>query len=93
MQALFNQKHLAVLANVGTLVRPTTRAQYQQRQVTLPQNLFSHEDQAAQMQTGALDRQRTDRMGGRTADKIQSIYGGTFPIMISLAGTRFFARA
>jgi len=44
MQGLFNQKHLAVLANVGTLVRPTTRAQYQQRQVSLPQNLYSHED-------------------------------------------------
>ena len=26
MQSLFNQKHLAVMANVGTLVRPTTRA-------------------------------------------------------------------
>ena len=26
MQALFNQKHLAVLTNVGTLVRPTTRS-------------------------------------------------------------------
>ena len=39
LQALFNQKHLAVLTNVGTLVRPTTRAQFQQRQVTLPQNL------------------------------------------------------
>ena len=90
MQALFNQKHLAVLANVGTLVRPTTKTQYQQRQVTLPQNLYSHEDQAAQMQTGALAGNGQTGWAGRTADKIQSIYGGTFPIMISLAGTQIF---
>src|SRR5216683_3804560 len=90
MQTLFNQKHLAVLANVGTLVRPTTKAQYQQRQVTLPQNLFSHEDHAAQMQTGALAGNGQTGWAGRTADKIQSIYGGTFPIIISLAGTNIF---
>jgi uncharacterized protein (DUF1501 family) len=90
MQSLFNQKHLAVLANVGTLVRPTTRAQFQQRQVNLPQNLFSHEDQQAQMQTAALDGNGQTGWAGRTADKIQSIYGGTFPIIISLAGTNIF---
>jgi uncharacterized protein (DUF1501 family) len=90
LQALFNQKHLALLANVGTLVRPTTRAQYQQRQVNLPQNLYSHEDQQAQMQTGALAGNGQTGWAGRTADKIQTIYGGTFPIIISLAGTNIF---
>src|SRR5216684_4395724 len=90
MQSLFNQKHLAVLTNVGTLVRPTSRAQFQQRQVNLPQNLFSHEDQQAQMQTAALDGNGQTGWAGRTADKIQSIYGGTFPIIISLAGTNIF---
>ena len=90
MQSLFNQKHLAVLANVGTLVRPTTRAQFQQRQVNLPQNLFSHEDQQAQMQTATLDSNGQTGWAGRTADKIQSIYGGSFPVIISLAGTNIF---
>lgn len=90
MQALFNQKQLAVLSNVGTLVRPTTRAQFQQRQVNLPQNLFSHEDQQAQMQTGALAGRGQTGWAGRTADKIQTIYGGTFPIIISLAGSNIF---
>jgi uncharacterized protein (DUF1501 family) len=90
MQSLFNQKHLALLTNVGTLVRPTTRAQFQQRQVNLPQNLFSHEDQQAQMQTAALDGNGQTGWAGRTADKIQSIYGGTFPVIISLAGTNIF---
>jgi uncharacterized protein (DUF1501 family) len=90
IQSLFNQKHLAVLANVGTLVRPTTRAQFQQRQVNLPENLFSHEDQQAQMQTATLDSNGQTGWAGRTADKIQSIYGGSFPVIISLAGTNVF---
>jgi uncharacterized protein (DUF1501 family) len=90
VQSLFNQKHLAVLSNVGTLVRPTTRAQFQQGQATLPRNLFSHEDQQAQMQTAALDGNGQTGWAGRTADKIQSIFGGTFPIIISLAGTNIF---
>ena len=90
IQALFNQKHLAVLANVGTLVRPTTRAQFQQGQANLPQNLFSHEDQQAQMQTATLNSNCQTGWAGRTADKIQSIYGGSFPVIISLAGTNVF---
>ncbi|MGA9798452.1 MAG: DUF1501 domain-containing protein [Terriglobales bacterium] len=90
MQALFNQKHLAVLANVGTLVRPTTRTQFQQGQVTVPENLFSHEDQQAQMQTATLSSDGQTGWAGRTADKIQSIYGGNFPVIISLAGTNIF---
>ena len=38
---------LAVLANVGPLVVPTTKAQYQNRSVPLPPKLFSHNDQQA----------------------------------------------
>jgi len=68
LQALFNQKHLAVLANVGTLVRATTRTQFRGGQVTVPQNLFSHEDQQAQMQTASLtgDGQTDGQDGQRT---------------------------
>jgi uncharacterized protein (DUF1501 family) len=90
MQSLFNNKHLAVLANVGTLVQPTTASQFRQRGVALPMNLFSHSDQEAQMQTAILDRVAETGWAGRTADKIQSIYGGNFPIIISLAGTNIF---
>ncbi len=90
MQTLFNSKQLALLTNVGTLVKPTTRAQFQQRQVQLPRNLFSHEDQQAQMQTASLVATADTGWAGRTADKIQSIFGGNFPIIISLAGSNIF---
>jgi uncharacterized protein (DUF1501 family) len=42
------------------------------------------------MQTAALTADGTTGWAGRTADKIQSIYGGNFPIIISLAGTNIF---
>ncbi len=50
MQALFNQQRLAVLCNVGTLVQPLTRPQYQSG-TGRPYQLFSHSDQQAQQQT------------------------------------------
>jgi uncharacterized protein (DUF1501 family) len=90
MQSLFNNKHLAVLANVGTLVQPTTVQQFRQGGVSVPMNLFSHSDQEAQMQTAILDRVAETGWAGRTADKIQQVYGGNFPIIISLAGTNIF---
>ncbi|MBV9573606.1 MAG: DUF1501 domain-containing protein [Acidobacteriales bacterium] len=90
VQQLFNNQKLAVLTNVGTLVQPTTRAQFLQGQGSFPQNLFSHADQQAQMQTAAAETLSDAGWGGRLADKIQSIYGGNFPISISLAGTSIF---
>jgi len=90
LQGLFNGGQLALLANVGTLIRPTTRDQVQHGQAHLPQNLFSHADQQTQMQTASLDGSGQTGWAGRTADKIQSIYGSSFPIIISLAGTNIF---
>lgn len=51
LHALSN--NLAVVANVGTLVKPLTRDQYQSRQEAIPQSLFSHSDQQRQMQTSS----------------------------------------
>src|SRR5580704_13951044 len=90
VQKLFTSKKLALLTNVGTLVQPTTRTQFLQGQSALPQNLFSHADQQTQMQTSVQATLANAGWGGLVADKIQSIYGGNFPISISLAGTNIF---
>ncbi len=42
---LFNSGNLAMLLNVGTLVEPTTRAQYFSGAVALPPKLFGHNSQ------------------------------------------------
>src|SRR5574339_100190 len=44
-KSLYDQGKLAVVANVGPLVVPTTLAQYRGRSVPLPPKLFSHNDQ------------------------------------------------
>ena len=91
MRNMFNSGQAALLANVGTLIRPTTRDQFRRGQVDVPENLFSHSDQQQQMQTATLNKFAEVGWGGKLADKIQSIYGGNFPIVISLAGSNVFA--
>jgi uncharacterized protein (DUF1501 family) len=91
VQAMFNSGQLALLANVGTLVQPTTQAQYLNGQANLPQNLYSHADQQQQMQTATLNTFGEVGWGGKLADKVQSLYGGNFPVLISLAGSNVFA--
>ena len=61
------QKKLAVVANVGMLVQPTTRAQFVSSAVPLPTNLFSHSDQTVQMQAGTAGSASTGlgRQSGR----------------------------
>ncbi len=63
LQSLFNnQKNLAVLSNVGTLVQPTTQQAYQQYQ-NLPENLYSHSDQQDQWQSAQLAGHAQRRLG------------------------------
>jgi uncharacterized protein (DUF1501 family) len=90
-RSMFTNGQLAVLVNAGTLIAPTTRTQYQKRQVQVPINLYSHDDQQQQMQTATLSQFADVGWGGRLADKMQSIYGGNFPVVISLAGSNVFA--
>ena len=51
LQALFEAGDLAIVNNVGTLVEPTTLAQFQSGSVNLPLGLFSHSDQSMHWQT------------------------------------------
>jgi uncharacterized protein (DUF1501 family) len=92
LQSLFGKGQLAFLANVGTLVSPTTRAQYLAKSQAVPANLFSHADQQQQMQTSELDGFGTSGWAGRMADKIQATFntGSMFPPITSVAGTAIF---
>ena len=48
IQGLFQQGKAAFVTNVGPLVEPTTKDQYYNKSVTLPPQLFSHNDQQDQ---------------------------------------------
>ena len=45
LQKRFNDGDAAFIANVGTLVEPTTIRSFNNGSVTLPRSLFSHNDQ------------------------------------------------
>ncbi|HTR24251.1 MAG TPA: DUF1501 domain-containing protein [Terriglobales bacterium] len=94
IQGLFNSGQIAAVVNTGVLPQPTTRDQYLNGQVPIPVSLFSHQDQQIQMQTDTLQYATVPTVGwgGLMADQIQAIYGGNFPILISLAGVNVFAQ-
>ena len=93
VQTLFTNGNLACVINAGVLPQPTTQTQYLQNQVPIPINLFSHQDQQNQMQSDVLNYVGlpTVGWGGLVADQMYEIYGGNFPITISLDGVNVFA--
>ncbi len=92
MQGLFNNGKVAFLANVGTLVAPTTRAQYLAQTQTVPSNLFSHADQQTQWQTSEADSFGTTGWAGRIADNVNPAFNvnAMFPPITTVAGTAIF---
>ena len=68
LAALFHQKKAAFLFNVGPLLFPVTRIQYQKKTVALPPQLFSHSDQVTHWQTSLPDLPPRTGWGGRIAD-------------------------
>ena len=91
IQALFNNKNAAFVANVGTLVQPLTRAQYQAGQ-TAPVNLFSHPDQQLEWQNAAQSGATPSGWAGRMADVLGASYNqnATIPMITSVAGDTLF---
>ena len=84
---LFAQRKLAVLANVGTLNEPTTKANYASNR---PDNLYSHADQQGQWQSSVSSGPSRTGWGGRVADAVAALYPSTFPVVTSIAGTNLF---
>ncbi len=91
LQNLFSSGKAAIMANVGTLVFPTTLAQYTSGSVPLPPQLFSHNDQQVQWQSSVPDKPATTGWGGRIADLVNAFnINNQISMSISVAGTNFF---
>jgi len=86
-----NKKNVAILANVGTLVGPLTRAEYLGNQGAIPLNLFSHLDQQTEWQTSIAQGFATTGWGGRLADALQSCNTGKLPMIVAVGGNALFA--
>ncbi len=86
LASLFTNKELAVVANVGSLVQPTTRAQYLGQATPVPVNLFSHSDQQLQWQTSIPSGHSATGWAGRAADLVAGQNLSNFPAFFSVAG-------
>jgi uncharacterized protein (DUF1501 family) len=86
LASLFSNKQLAVVANVGTLVQPTTRDQYINQATPVPLNLFSHSDQQTQWQTSVSTGTSATGWAGRAADIVASQNLSNFPTFMSVSG-------
>jgi uncharacterized protein (DUF1501 family) len=89
--SLFESARCAVVANVGPLITPTTKAQYQAGSVPLPPQLFSHNDQ--QDQWHSLRGRTVSKSGwaGRIADVLAGqVAGQQLALNVSLSGNTLF---
>ncbi|GAA0679383.1 uncharacterized protein (DUF1501 family) [Sphingomonas insulae] len=86
---LFDAGKLAVTLNVGTLVQPTTKAQYQQNTVKLPPKLFSHNDQQSYFQASNPEG-ATSGWGGQIGDLFQSGNGAATLTCINASGNAVY---
>ncbi len=93
LQTLFNtDKKLAVVANAGPLLAPTSLTQYQQRSVPLPPQLFSHSDMQMHWQTMRPDLPADTGWGGRMADAFRAASSNLLPVSTSLGGGNIFMK-
>lgn len=92
---LWAQQKLAIVTNCGTLVRPMTKAQYQNNSIPKPYQLYSHSDQVNQSQTSIANTAAFTGWGGRIADRLtaSSNPGGLVPMITSIAGAQLFTAA
>jgi uncharacterized protein (DUF1501 family) len=86
---LFSAGAMSVVLNVGTLVQPTTKAQYTAQSVRLPPKLFSHNDQQSYWQASSPEGAASG-WGGRIGDLFASGNGNATFSCVSVSGNAVF---
>ena len=92
LASVFNAGHAAVVANVGTLVQPTSQAQYQGDGYPLPPQLFSHSDQSNYWQSSPPSNLPVSGWGGRLADMVAGVNPTGIPILLAVNGGDIYTR-
>jgi uncharacterized protein (DUF1501 family) len=90
LKTLFENKRASILMNVGPLVVPTSRIQYDNKSVPLPPKLFSHNDQQAYWQSSFQTEGGATGWGGRAADLLLSNNSKSTLTCISINGNALF---
>ncbi len=91
LAGLFESGRCAVMANLGPLLAPTTKLQYQAGTATLPPQLFSHNDQQEQWLSLRGKQLSTTGWAGRIADLLASqVSAQQVALNVSLSGSTLF---
>ena len=90
LASLFGSGKAAVVANVGPLVQPVTKLQWDAGNTPVPPNLFSHADQQSQWQIGTIDSAVRTGWGGRLVDLFYPQNTDRIASCISTAGRSTF---
>jgi uncharacterized protein (DUF1501 family) len=90
LKLMFENNRAAVIANVGTLIQPTTRAAYKNGTALLPRQLFSHNDQQSVWQS-SMPEGAAYGWGGRIADMIAASNSNNMFASVSTGGSAVFS--
>lgn len=89
--ALYRSGKVAVVPNVGPLVAPTTRADFDAKRA-LPPQLFSHNDQKGHWYTSWPSAAAKTGWGGRLGDLLQSANTGGVPVGVATFPSNIFLK-
>ena len=89
LKTIWDAGKLAILANVGPLIVPTTKVQYTNLTVPLPPKLFSHNDQQSVWQASAAEGAKIG-WGGRIGDLMVSQNANSIFTCNSISGSAVF---
>jgi len=91
LQTLYNNNDLAFISNIGALIEPTTKTQYDNGVANLPLGLYSHSDQFKHWQTGKPHLRTNIGWGGEISDLIGfNNASDNISMNISLSGSNIF---
>jgi len=90
LQPMFNNGSLAMIANVGNLVEPTSKEAYENGSATIPAQLFSHSDQEIQWQQLQGRNRGQNGWGALAADYLSAYQNRDYLTSISLAGSNYW---
>ena len=86
---IWSAGRMGVMLNVGTLVQPTSKAQYTNKSVPLPPKLFSHNDQQSVWQSSSPEG-ATSGWGGRMGDLFEAGNGNATFTCVNVSGNAVY---
>lgn len=87
--SLYNQKRASLVANIGPLRAPATKAQILADSTLLPEALLSHPQQLAQWESATTSAAPVTGWGGRMAD-LFTAQSGSLPAMLDAGPSSIF---